>query len=245
MSLLIVRLAPAFHNIAPDLLGFGESAHPDPAPRGIYAFGQLRAETLLTLLDELRPNRVHLVGNSMGAMIALRMAQLQPERFDRLILMGSGGAPAPFTEDLARMINFYDEPTPDAMRSLLLAFIDDTTVFAGRIDEIAVDRVAKAVRPQVRRSHLATFDLQAGPSDRDKSGFESWPYRLGSLRCRRRDRRAPSTIRDQRRGRCPRRHLGGRPRRSRRRGGRLRRRRSSRCRIRERGRLRRWAPLWR
>lgn len=161
---LLTALAPAFHNVAPDLLGFGASSHPDPAPRGIHAYGQLRARTLLDLLDALGLDRVHVVGNSMGGMIALRMAQQQPERFDRIVLMGCGGTPAPFTPDLGRLIRFYDDPTPATMRELLLSFIDDTSVFAGRLDEIAADRVVQATRPEVRRSHEATFDLQAGPS---------------------------------------------------------------------------------
>ena len=70
---LITGLAPRFHNLAPDLLGFADSSHPDPAPAGMVAYTALRAEVLVGLLDVLGLQRVHLVGNSMGAMIALRM----------------------------------------------------------------------------------------------------------------------------------------------------------------------------
>jgi 2-hydroxymuconate-semialdehyde hydrolase len=155
---LITRLAPRFHNLAPDILGFADSSHPDPAPAGMGAYMALRAEVLLGLLDLLGLQRVHLVGNSMGAMIALRMVLDAPERVDRLVLMGSGGAPVAPTPDLLRMIRFYEDPTEAAMRELLPRFVHDPALLAGRLDEIAATRLAMASRPGVRRSHLATFD---------------------------------------------------------------------------------------
>ena len=68
---VIGDLAGDFHNLAPDVIGFGDSSHPDPAPRGMLAFTKLWVETLLRLLDTLGLERVHLVGNSMGGMISL------------------------------------------------------------------------------------------------------------------------------------------------------------------------------
>ena len=155
---LLSGLAPRFHNLAPDLLGFADSAHPDPAPAGMVAYTALRAEVLLGLLDVLGLQRVHLVGNSMGAMIALRMVLDAPERIDRLVMMGSGGAPGAPTPDLLRMIRFYDNPSEAAMRELLPRFVHDPALFAGRLEEIAATRFAMASRADVRRSHLATFD---------------------------------------------------------------------------------------
>ncbi|MGE3288084.1 MAG: alpha/beta fold hydrolase [Pseudonocardia sp.] len=160
---LITRLAPRFHNLAPDVLGFGESAHPDPAPAGMAAYTAVRARVLLDLLDVLGLQRVHLVGNSMGGMIALRMVLDAPERVDRLVLMGSGGAPLAPTPDLLRMIRFYEDPTGAAMRELLPRFVHDPALFAGRLEEIAATRLATASRPEVRRSHLATFDPAGEP----------------------------------------------------------------------------------
>jgi 2-hydroxymuconate-semialdehyde hydrolase len=160
---LITRLMPGFRNIAPDVLGFGESSHPQDPPRGLTAYTALRARTTLALLDELGLEKVHVVGNSMGGMIALRMMLDAPERLDRALLMGSGGAPGGPSPALTEMVLFYEDPTPAAMRKLLDSFIFDTSVFGDDLDAIAADRVAKAMRPQVRRSHLATFDPSAGP----------------------------------------------------------------------------------
>jgi 2-hydroxymuconate-semialdehyde hydrolase len=160
---LITGLLPGYHNVAPDLLGFGDSSHPEHPPRGIRAFAELRAATLFGLLDTLGLEQVHVVGNSMGGMIALRMLQLQPGRFDRVTLMGSGGAPGAPTPALMKMAGFYADPTPAAMKDLLQSFMYDTAVFSGRIDEIAENRVKVATRPEVERSHRATFDMTGGP----------------------------------------------------------------------------------
>ena len=73
-------------------------------------------------------------------MIALRMVLDAPERIERLVLMGSGGAPIAPTPDLMRMVGFYTEPTEAAMRDLLPRFVHDPTLFAGRLDEIAAAR---------------------------------------------------------------------------------------------------------
>ena len=59
-----------------------------------------RANALLQLLDVLGVERAHLVGNSMGGMVSLLLLTAQPDRFDRAILMGSGGAPMTPTPDL-------------------------------------------------------------------------------------------------------------------------------------------------
>jgi len=64
---VITEIAGDFHNLAPDVIGFGDSSHSDPAPQGMLAFTKLRVETLLRLLDALGVERVHLVGNSMDA----------------------------------------------------------------------------------------------------------------------------------------------------------------------------------
>ena len=163
-SHLMPDFAADYFCIAPDVLGFGDSEHPDPAPTGGMAeYTDLRARTLLALLDEFGIEQAHFVGNSMGGMISLRVAQIAPERIDRLILMGSGGAPIPPTEDLIKLVTFYQEPSAQTMADLLVRFVDDPDLFEGRLDEIARDRFAQASRPEVRRSHLATFNPEHAP----------------------------------------------------------------------------------
>lgn len=93
------HLLPAFAEagyfaIAPDVLAFGDSEHPDPAPAGgMVEYVDLRARSLVALLDTLGVGKAHFVGNSMGGMITLRVAQIAPDRIDKMVLTGSGGAP--------------------------------------------------------------------------------------------------------------------------------------------------------
>jgi 2-hydroxymuconate-semialdehyde hydrolase len=161
---LMPSFAESHYCIAPDVLGFGDSEHPDPAPTGgMPEYTDLRARSLLALLDALGVAKAHFIGNSMGGMITLRAAQIQPDRIDKMILMGSGGAPIPPSADLMKLITFYQDPSPEAMADLLVRFVDDTALFAGNLEEIARTRVGLATRDDVRRSHLATFNPEHGP----------------------------------------------------------------------------------
>lgn len=156
---VIARLGDRFHCIAPDIVGFGDSTHPDPAPVGFKANAELRIPKLLELLDVLGVQQVSLVGNSMGGMYSLRMTQLAPERIERLVLMGSGGMPGLTpTPELIKLVTFYDDPTRAAMAELFRAFVHDVDAFGADIDAIAEQRLQVALRPEVKRSHLGTFD---------------------------------------------------------------------------------------
>lgn len=155
---VIEGLGDAFHCIAPDILGFGESSYPDPQPQGFKANAEIRIDALLRLVAELGVDKVTLVGNSMGGMYSLRIAQLRPDLVERMVLMGSGGMPglAP-TPDLVKLVTYFDDPTVEAMAELLLAFVHDKQAFGPRVDEIAAERMALVRRPEVEASHRGMF----------------------------------------------------------------------------------------
>ncbi|WP_460072980.1 alpha/beta fold hydrolase [Streptomyces sp. YKOK-I1] len=169
----IERLGDRFDCIAPDVLGFGHSAHPDPAPHGMEAFTRARVDALFELLDELGLEQVDLVGNSMGGLIALEMAVAQPKRIRRVTLMGSGGVAFPPGPDLLKLVTFYDDPTAEALSSLMRCFLFDPSAF-GDLDALARDRIELAASPEVRRSHLATFS--AGGYAVDPDALTSLPH---------------------------------------------------------------------
>lgn len=159
---VIGELGSEFHCVAPDIAGFGHSTHPDPAPDGLKPFTDLRVSTLIGLLDELGIDRVTLVGNSMGGLISMLIAKARPELVERMVLMGSAGGKAPMLDGLKRLIGFYDDPTADAMESLLEGFLHDSSVFGSDLRSIAEARLPNALRSEVRRSHLATFSGAGG-----------------------------------------------------------------------------------
>ncbi len=68
---------------APDLPGFGSSSKP---PLGGYN-ARWFAESMFGLMDELRIDRAHIVGNSMGGRVAIEMGLLAPQRVNALGLL--------------------------------------------------------------------------------------------------------------------------------------------------------------
>ena len=170
---LVGELGDEYHCIAPDVIGFGDSSHPNPPPQGLGAFTQLRVDTLLGLFDSLGLESVTLVGNSMGGIISVAMALQAPDRVRAIVLMGTGGAPVPLTPGLLQLITFYDDPTATNMASLLTQFVHDPSYFGDDLDKIAEQRLPRAVRPEVERSHRATF----GPGD----GVGFTPERIATI----------------------------------------------------------------
>ncbi|GAA1900681.1 alpha/beta hydrolase [Streptomyces sodiiphilus] len=174
---LMPVFAEDYYCVAPDVLGFGDSEHPDPAPAGgMPEYTTVRARSLVGLLDALGITKAHFVGNSMGGMITLRVARTDPSRIDRMVLMGSGGAPIPPGPDLMKLITFYQDPSPEAMADLLLRFVDDPGLFAGKLEEIARNRVALATRDDVRRSHLGTFVPEYGAATFTEDELAAIPH---------------------------------------------------------------------
>lgn len=66
--------------IVPDQLGFGFSDKPNIN----YSFQELAANTK-KLLDALGINKIHVIGHSMGGMLAARFAVLYPQAVDKLV----------------------------------------------------------------------------------------------------------------------------------------------------------------
>ncbi len=104
--------AAGFHAVAWDMPGYGHSAIVDP-----YEFATL-AEECIELIDVLDPERLVLVGHSMGGMVAQEVAARAPERIDALVLAGTSAAFGKADGDWQR--RFVDERTAplDAGRSM-------------------------------------------------------------------------------------------------------------------------------
>jgi len=158
---VIDDLSTRFHCLAPDMIGFGDSSHPDNPPRGMGPFNELRATALLDLLDVLGLDRVHVVGNSMGGQLALLMVLARPEAVGKVLLMGSGGAPdLPVSPGLAHLRTFYDAPSPESLAELLNQFVHDLEPLRPTIDRVVKERMSYIERADVTRSHHASFDPQ-------------------------------------------------------------------------------------
>jgi len=78
-------LAERLRVVALDLQGFGYSERPAASDYSLAAQARLVGE----LMDRLGISRAAVLGHSMGAAVALRLAVTCPEKVDRLILVGS------------------------------------------------------------------------------------------------------------------------------------------------------------
>lgn len=175
---VIEELGERHYCIAPDMIGFGDSEHPENPPSGMKAFNLLQADTLWELLDSLGVDDVHLVGNSMGGMISIRMALAQPERVRTMLLMGSGGAPdLPITPGLQHLRTFYADPSAESMRALLESFVFDMDTLTGVVDRVVAERMPYIERDDIKRSHAAMFDPKAGPPAFTEEELKSLPHK--------------------------------------------------------------------
>jgi pimeloyl-ACP methyl ester carboxylesterase len=69
--------------LAPDLPGFGRTEPPVPGASRV----QSNARFLVALLDELEYDRVVVHGNSMGGLLSVLLAEIAPDRIERLVLV--------------------------------------------------------------------------------------------------------------------------------------------------------------
>lgn len=81
---LMAELASSRWVIAPDTLGNGDSAAPEPAAPDIAYY----ADSSLRVMDALGIERADLYGSHTGAHIVTEMAIARPDRFGRVILDG-------------------------------------------------------------------------------------------------------------------------------------------------------------
>jgi pimeloyl-ACP methyl ester carboxylesterase len=146
---LMPDLAENFYVIAPDLIGFGQSVIPDPFPNNIMAWIGTRVEQILGLMDTLGIEQSHIVGNSMGGALTLQLLSEAPERFLKVALMGSIGAPGPRTPELIRLLSFYSDPRPARYREMMHSFAYDADKFEG-MDRIIEMRFKIATDPEIR-----------------------------------------------------------------------------------------------
>jgi len=71
-----------FRVIVPDQIGFGKSSKPTEYQ---FTFQQL-AQNTKAVLDELKIDKIYLLGHSMGGMVATRFSLMYPETVEKLIL---------------------------------------------------------------------------------------------------------------------------------------------------------------
>lgn len=138
-------LSAHHRTIIVDQPGFGRS----PAPVLDRPYGDIAAQAVVALLDDLAIEQTDLLGNSMGGATAVRIALAHPERVRRLVLMGPGGigvnvtGPRP-TEGFKRLVDFSRDPTRERMVAWLETMVFDQSLVT---DELITSRFEAATAP--------------------------------------------------------------------------------------------------
>jgi len=141
-QMIPVFVETGFRAVAPDLPGFGKSDK--PACIADYSY-QAHVDWLTAWLQQVDLRDVTLVCQDWGALIGLRIAAEQPERFVRIVV-ANGALPT------------GDEPTP-TMFKVWRAFARYTPVFpAGRIVQAGTRR---ALSRETRKAYDAPFPGRA------------------------------------------------------------------------------------
>ncbi|MBS1161811.1 MAG: 2-hydroxy-6-ketonona-2,4-dienedioate hydrolase [Proteobacteria bacterium] len=137
----------------------------------------LNARALKGLLDALDLERVHLIGNSMGAHSAVAFALANPARVGKLVLMGGGtGGPSQFvpmpTEGIKLIQALYREPTIDNLKRMMAVFVFDSSSLTEELYQARLDNML------ARREHLENFvkSFAANPKQ-----FPDYGPRLGEI----------------------------------------------------------------
>lgn len=118
-SAIAALTGAGYRVIAPDQIGFGKSSKPSFD----LHFDQLARNTR-ALLDELKVDKVSVIGHSMGGMLSVRFARMYPELVDQIVLVAPIGLEdyrlyvPPIPAD--RLAELEDQVTPESYLNQLI-----------------------------------------------------------------------------------------------------------------------------
>ncbi len=135
---VIPELATGYRVYAPDMAGFGYTERRQDLTYDI----KLWVRHLIGLMDALGVEKAHLVGNSFGGSLALAAALRHPERFDRLVLMGTPCGKFAMTPGLRA--GWHYQPSPENMRAVMGLFPFDPSLIT---DELVLERYETSLIP--------------------------------------------------------------------------------------------------
>ena len=137
-----------FHVFAYDQLGFGYTELPAQHSYGLEQW----TEHLFGFMHAVGVTKAHLVGNSMGAAVALAAAVTHPEAVDKLVLMGAMGVHFPIAEGLDAVWGYT--PSIANMKKLIDIFAYDRKLVT---DALAEQRYLSSIRPGMQEAFSSMF----------------------------------------------------------------------------------------
>lgn len=165
----IPYLGECLHAFAYDQLGFGYTELPS---QNIYNLERW-TEHLFSFMEAVGVRKAHLIGNSMGAAVALAAAVIRPQAVDRLVLMGAMGVRFPLPYGLNEVWGYT--PSIENMKHLIDLFAYDRKLVT---DALAEQRYRASIRPGMQEAFSSMF-----PEPRQESvdALAAYEDRLGDL----------------------------------------------------------------
>jgi pimeloyl-ACP methyl ester carboxylesterase len=150
--------------------GFGVSDPTDQHP-------MMAANGAVTrFLDGLGLDRVDIVGNSMGGIIAAQTAMARPDRVRRLVTIGGLGqnlfGPGP-SEGIRLLAEFTEDPTRERLVQWLYSMVHDPALIT---EELIEERWAQATDPDTLASSRRMYGRRALAARAAAAGGDRAPY---------------------------------------------------------------------
>ncbi|OYX74843.1 MAG: 2-hydroxy-6-oxo-6-phenylhexa-2,4-dienoate hydrolase [Rhizobiales bacterium 32-66-11] len=138
---------------------------------------ELNARILKGLVDHLKLESLHILGNSMGGHSAVAFALAHPNRVGKLVLMGGGtGGVSSFvpmpTEGIKLLQALYRDPTIESLKRMMNVFVFDTSDLTEDLFQTRLENML------ARRDHLENFVKSSAANPRQ---FPDVGHRLGEI----------------------------------------------------------------
>lgn len=170
--------AEHFRCLVLEFPGFGVSHDVDGHPM-MHAPGAVTA-----LLDGLDIERAHVVGNSMGGIMALNVAMAHPARVGRMVTIGGVGknifTPSP-AEGIQLLVEFFEDPTRERLVQWMHSMVHDRSLIT---DELIEERWEHASDPATLKSMRRMYGraaLEANMRMMDESPHPPYWARLHTI----------------------------------------------------------------
>ncbi|MFK4794051.1 alpha/beta fold hydrolase [Sphingobium sp. ZW T5_29] len=144
-----------FRTIILDAPGYGKSDPVDGDPVTVAR------DAVLALMDGLRIDRAHVIGNSYGGIVGGHLAAAHPDRVLRYITIGGIGFNITSTfpnEGLTRLVDFIENPTRDNIVAWLESMVFDKSIIT---DELIDMRYKAALEPVTMASSRKMYTRSA------------------------------------------------------------------------------------
>jgi pimeloyl-ACP methyl ester carboxylesterase len=122
---LMAHLADAYHVIAPDYPGYGQSSAPSPSEFA-YTFDNL-ATVMLRFIDALGLKKYSLYMQDYGGPVGFRIATQRPQSIQALIVQNANAYKEGLGDAIKPMSDYFNNPNPETERKARWIISEEST----------------------------------------------------------------------------------------------------------------------